>query len=55
MVVPSQNALLAEGERFELIGAVTPAGFQDRCIKPGSAILPKYFADYFNSGRPAAP
>ena len=42
LVLPiTPRANLAEAEGFEPIGAVTPAGFQDQCIKPDSAKLPK--------------
>ena len=41
---PLQSQLLktkAEGGRFELPRAFDPGGFQDRCLKPGSATPPE--------------
>ena len=31
---PTVGCPTAEGERFELSGVISSAGFQDRCIKP---------------------
>jgi hypothetical protein len=40
----------AEGGRFELPRALGPGGFQDRCLKPGSATPPKGGSPYTAGG-----